>query len=137
MARSEEVRAQKMDKAKEKFDAARLRQSRVLLGGNAGGVIATLTLIGASLRRSEAVVPTEIFWVLVCFVVGLISNWAMVRVDTIISNEELRAIETKKAFGGNVRTRLELIDRLGRIVAATAFLVGLCGGLIQIYRLTS
>ena len=55
-------------------DAGRVadtRLTRFFIGGNAGGAIAALTLIGAFLGGGGKVLPSLMFWIMAAFVAGL------------------------------------------------------------------
>jgi hypothetical protein len=76
-AESEKVRYQQQMEFWERLKNAEGNVVRLLILGNAGGTIATLSFIGTMVGKSPNLMFDEAtFWVLVVFILGLAGGWA-------------------------------------------------------------
>ena len=113
---------------------ATLRAERFLVGGNAGGVVATLSLIGTIVGRGTAAAPRAFFWVLIIFLTGLVATWLGRYISIFIDNIE----------GHQLRLRLYIVSVALRLLRAALFWIsalcagtGIAFGLREIYKLTA
>ena len=135
-----------MEEAADMAEAATLRFSRLLVGGNAGGVIATLSLIGTIIGTSRGdPFPRELFWVLTIFVVGLFSVGCLIAGNVLFSRQyhaemlsDLKLAMTGKRPGVRGKsflsfTKLVILPLVLRLVSACCLIAGGVLALLQLY----
>lgn len=138
--------------AKGAFDLEKqedLRLSRFLLGGNAGGSIASLSFIGALVGSGAPHFPRMLFFVFVIFLVGLAFSWLELtsRLDharsarRFVSRESWDPNFPPKDGSKDPRAKLhfQTIGRLAwsRLVSGGCLIAGTVLALNQLYGLTS
>ena len=119
-------------------NAARL--ARFLVGGNAGGTIATLSVVGTFISRPEETqLPTFLFWLVVTFVCGLVSSWVHISAELVRSR--VNAFPNANFWPATVSSDPARLFKYARRVAG--FISGLCmaagtvGALLYLYSRTS
>ena len=76
---------------------------RFSTGGNAGGVIACLGLIGAMIGSdSESTFPRTVFWVLLVFVLGLFGSWLSLLGERRLAHLRERNTAHEMSVGGMI-----------------------------------
>ncbi len=138
-----------MEEALDMAEAAAKRFTRSLVGGNAGGVIAILSLIGTIIGTSRgAPFPRELFWVLTIFVVGLFSVGCLIAGNVLFSRQYHAAMlsDLKLAMTGKrlrergkslpYFTKMVILPFVLRLVSAGCLIAGGVLALVQLYLLS-
>lgn len=114
----------------------------LLLAGNAGGAAVALTIIGGMIGTSENLaIPSALFWILVCFLVGLLAIWASRWTEILFASARLDQAwaEHDEKVVKRMGRRLTLHTHMGRaayIVSSATALGGVTWGMFFLYRLT-
>lgn len=129
-------------------DHTRARWSSFLISGNAGGVIATLSLIGATAARATPPsFPAEYLILLLVFLFGLFGSLFMIASDHIMAGVHWKAeapplILFPTEAGRSDTPRLMRmfrtavrLARMGAIVSSLCMFAGAIGGVIVLARL--
>lgn len=112
-----------MDNLEQRFRETFKAAERLLVAGNAGGVVATLSLIGTTLG-SGATVPRPFFWVLVVFLFGLIISGVGRYLDFVM------------AHTSHPSSILFYSRRVALMLSTLFVILGIALGLIELYLLT-
>ena len=119
------------------------RIERFLLAGNAGGAAIALTIIGGMIGTSEnPTIPWALFWILVCFLVGLLAVWASRFAELLLGSARLEWVFAKEDVKVLKRLdrRFTLRAQVGRaayIISSVTVIVGVTWGMFFLYRLTA
>jgi hypothetical protein len=116
---------------------------RLVTGGNAGGVVASLSVIGSALGASSgAPIPSTPIHILVIFLVGLAGSLfaTVADVETVKSRvaylqEIFEHARENRTYLGQVALHSKSWS-VGASIAATALTVGVVWGVSQLYSLT-
>ena len=106
-------------KASREWREARLRARRFLTAGNAGGLVATLSLLGTVIGNSaEMTAPVELFLPVVGFLFGLFCCAAALLIEYAMSELNTRKVvfeafaAGRQDAGGNAEEELDMIATL-------------------------
>ena len=129
---------------------ARRSLTRLLIGGNAGGAIATLSLIGTILGSGGGPpFPRELFWALTIFLIGFLSMGGAVAVRFGAASDSRAAIYSdqsllragkppSKAFQSPwLYARRLVIPDVLRWASMICLMIGTGLALIQLYRFSA
>lgn len=110
---------------------------RFLVGGNAGGVIACLSLMGTAIGSSPTgQAPESFFWILLVFISGLGAAWWRLAMAIFWQKDATR----RAIRGGRVLPDFAMfhsfMERWTLRVSGAALLIGTVGGVISLYTLT-
>ena len=129
----------------EKAIEARRRLSRLAVGANAGGVVATLSFMGALLATGQDTsVPRDFFWALLIYLLGLLAATIEAYADL---NQSMHLFEDAAEAAGDTsggvrpwlvpRRTTNLVKSTCVSLAFAAFLAGSFLGLVKLYLLSS
>jgi hypothetical protein len=141
IARIENEKLEHSQSLQNQIHGARGNVLRLLIFGNAGGAIATLSFIGTIISKSDtATFDRMMFIVLIIFILGLIGGWAARTAEMVIFSyrlEKLRLNELEEKR----RKRIDE-DRWRKIFTRSFFFcflmasLGFVMGLARLYQMT-
>ena len=122
----------------ERTEAAWQRLMNVVIGGNAGGLIATLTLLGSIIGLSKTgIAPRALFWTVIPFAIGL-AGGVVVRFADLL-NELMAYFKVgageKFEFDADY-ARFKKWRLIGSFISIGGLLFGSIFGIIQLWIFT-
>jgi len=120
--------------------AADLRRIRFYTGGNAGGVLATLGMIGSLISSSSSnTYPVAVFWALIFFVGGFLGSWLFfsnyARLEVNIrdrAHARLRGEDPDKAKLSHPSAKK--VHDVATVLARTGAILGIISGISALWK---
>ncbi len=104
--------------------------------GNAGGVIATLSFLGALFARQGPPLPRSAFWILALYLLGLMGTWIVLATESRWKLRMWRAVAEIGEVNEKIMKQTARGIFVGTALAGLSFVAGTVWALIYLYGLT-